>query len=123
MLCVEQHRKPIMGSDMKPKMNQARAAAFWTAWTADVSRLTMDTVRNLTLIAAGLGILDTRGWSKDELIGSIIDIRYPAAWVNEAIHVLYHGEPKAPGEVWDVCEWCNDGKDLAAAQRLTGAGA
>jgi hypothetical protein len=117
MLHVEQHRKPIMGSDMKSTMTRDEACEFRAAWTADVHTLNRMSRGQLADEAARHMI--TGPMSRDEYMGAILDVMYPMPRLNESTHVLHH----QPGEVWDVCEWCNDGKDLAAAQHLTGAGA
>lgn len=40
--------------------------------------------------------------TRDELISSLCELRYPATALNEATHVLYH----QPGESWSACRLC-----------------
>lgn len=44
--------------------------------------------------------------TKDELLSAIVNMRYPIARQNEAIHVLHH-DPQ-PGQVgtWSACKFC-----------------
>lgn len=74
----------------------------------DAGQLARKSQRELGRIAAGLRA--GTGWerlygtsSKDELISEILGHRYPAAKLNEAIHVMHH----RPGESWTACEWCH----------------
>lgn len=55
------------------------------------------------LAAHGRTLLFGGPASKDELIGALVEMRYPLVKMNESIHVLYH----TPEIVNEICEWCN----------------
>ena len=55
------------------------------------------------LAALGREILFGGPASKTELITALVELRYPLAKLNEAIHVLYHSA-EFPN---DACEHCN----------------
>ena len=44
--------------------------------------------------------------SKDELIGALLELDFPAARMNEASHVLHHQDLN-----WPACEWCKRAGD------------
>ena len=56
-----------------------------------------------TKAALGREILFGGPASKTELITALVELRYPLAKLNEAIHVLYHSA-EFPN---DACEHCN----------------
>ena len=41
--------------------------------------------------------------TREEFVRELVELRYPRAKMNEAIHVLYHVD----GITNDACEWCN----------------
>jgi hypothetical protein len=103
----------------KTTMTTDQALTLRAGWISEIKRLDAQSTRYLRAVADTL-VLDTAGWTRDEMISMIIEARYPVATLNEAIHVLHHGPDSS---ALDVCEWCNSGEDLAAARRLTGGAA
>jgi hypothetical protein len=49
----------------------------------------------------GMQSLSVNNYSKDELISAILNLSFPIAKLNEAIHVRYHDEWKN-----DACDYC-----------------
>lgn len=79
------------------------ARALRASHDADAKLLSRQTKAQLKAIRYHRGLIHIYGeMSKDELISSILDARYPLERMHEAIHVLHH----RPGEPWSACEWC-----------------
>jgi hypothetical protein len=90
-------------------VNHDQADALRAAHDADARALTRMTRAQLAVLESaelrkrGFERLAGRPVSKDELVRSILDYRYPLASLNRASHVLYH----APGETWSACDFCD----------------
>jgi hypothetical protein len=53
--------------------------------------------------AQGTHLLYGGPGSKDELASAVVALRFPAAALNEAIHVLHHQD----SDGWSACEHCH----------------
>lgn len=90
-------------------MNETQARTFFEArshYTQDISRKTklqLTLAYHDELRAHGQAILFGGPATKTELISVLVEMRYPLARMNEAIHVLYHTD----GIVNEVCAYCN----------------
>lgn len=93
--------------DSTTLMTPDEAGKFRAGWNTDVkllSRLTATRLREIdaTELASQGRTRIVGKLSKDELINDILELRgFTTAKLNEAIHVLHHGEyPNS------ACEWC-----------------
>jgi hypothetical protein len=91
-------------------MTKGQAHALRAAHASEARALTRMTRHELAVIErcdlAARDIERIMGGpaSKDELIGAILEMRYPAARQNEAVHVLGHDS-----RGWSACNFCHDG--------------
>lgn len=94
---------------MTDLMDRDHAQALLAACDADARLLSRKPRYELAAIERGeqaaIGITHVFGGphSKDELVRSILDIRYPPQRMTEAGHVAHH----APGERWSACPHCS----------------
>lgn len=94
-------RFPVLTIDMAVELKAAR--------DADARKLShMSAPKLREVIAAEFasqGRTSLTGFarhSRDELVGEILEIRYPHERLNEAIHVMYHQQGGS-----SACEWCH----------------
>lgn len=84
-------------------MTRGHAEALRTARGAEATLLSRKPKYELVAIYQSEGGYGGGTWSKQDLLGAILEKRYPLARENEAIHVLHH----QPGEIGSTaCEWC-----------------
>jgi hypothetical protein len=90
-------------------MNETQARTLREAHDAYVKRLSRRTLPALhgdyrnELAANGRQLLMGGPVTRDELISALAELRYPAAKLNEASHVIGH---QARG--WSACNFCHD---------------
>lgn len=88
---------------MTSTMTREQAEALRAARDTDARLLSRKPKYELVAIYQSEGGYGGGTWSKDDLLGSILEMRFPMARQNEAIHVLHH-EPGTVGS--SACEWC-----------------
>lgn len=82
-------------------MTRDQAAALITARGTDAKLLGRKPKHELVAIYQSEGGFGGGTWSKQDLMNSIVEMRYPVARYNEATHVLYH-----EGGGFSACEFC-----------------
>lgn len=89
-------------------MNETQARTFFEARSGYTQRISRNTKAALATLysvdQAERGVTTVFGGpaTKQELISALVELHYPLAKMNEASHVLYHGEYAN-----DACAYCN----------------
>lgn len=104
---------------MTGTMTGEQAEALRTANDTDARLLSRKPKRELVAIYQSEGGFGGGTWSKDDLIGSILEKRIPTARRNEAIHVLWH---EGHGGRSTACEFCQCQETWTAPSGLVAGG-
>ena len=94
---------------MTSTMTRDQAEALRAAHDTEAKLLNRKPKYELVAIYQSEGGYGGGTWSKDDLLGSILEKRFPMARQNEAIHVLHHDV------TWPDCQWCPAEVDMSLA--------